>query len=435
MGGRPRSVLSPAAAVGLGLAALVITSCNGNGGQSSAGTSSLSAAAPTAGERLASSYPEISGGEWTRMDNLRDSEGRLQARQEHAAVNLNGFVYLIGGFVPLQPPPQPSEKNPEPFPFAGTGELLVYTPQGHTAIPPAQPGRWVSMPRDSWFPKQAMHHIIAVAHQGDAWTFGGHAGPFQPTNLVYRFTPKSAASAEGTWSQVRVSDGKPCGPGDECLTLPGARAAGAAVSLGSRIYVMGGVVPYAGSPDLANQSIRTTDGVIAVDTTRFPLKWETVASFNHSREHFNAVVVDNRIWVFHGRNETSTHMRGAESWSPGDAGWRHEQDAAMGTSANILAAVGRCVYSFGGEFIASNITGTLTNSQVFDIDSRSWKRLRTVVDSQPLDAGGADNKHGTYGVTIQENGVTKIMAAGGASTAWFAPMSKVHVFLPPKSCS
>jgi hypothetical protein len=103
----------------------------------------------------------------------------------------------------------------------------------------------------------------------------------------------------------------------------------------------------------------------------------------------------------------------------------------VGASANVLAAVGRRVFSFGGEFIASNITGTLIASQVFDVRTRTWSRLATTVQTTPLDATGADSKHGTYGVTIVEEGVAKILAPGGAATAWFDPMSKVHVFVPP----
>ncbi|HEU4383630.1 MAG TPA: hypothetical protein VFR85_09015, partial [Anaeromyxobacteraceae bacterium] len=115
----------------------------------------------------------------------------------------------------------------------------------------------------------------------------------------------------------------------------------------------------------------------------------------------------------------------------GQGGWRPEENAPVGASANILALVGNRVFSFGGEFIASNITGTLISSQFFDVTTRRWSRLQTTFATTPLDASGADAKHGTYGVTIVEEGVSKIMAPGGASTAWFDPMSKVHVFTPP----
>jgi hypothetical protein len=237
-----------------------------------------------------SAYPIITGGTWVRGANLKDAQGRFQARQEHAAVVLNGFVYLIGGFVPIQPPPQPTENDPEPFAFEGTGEVLVYTPQGQLAAPPAVPGQWVSLPQGSWFPLPHMHHIVAVSHRGRIWAFGGHAGPFAPTDGVFIFTPERPGSPVGTWNPVRVTDGRPCRPGEQCLTLPTPRAAGAAVSFGRRIYLMGGVVPYENSPDPVNQSIRTTDSVIYLDTTVFPLRWRRAPSLQASREHFNAVV-------------------------------------------------------------------------------------------------------------------------------------------------
>jgi hypothetical protein len=209
-----------------------------------------------------SAYPRITGGEWARGPNLTDAQGRPQPRQEHAAVELNGFVYLIGGFVPMQPPPQPTAEEPEPFPFEGTGDVLAYTPVGHPAAPAAEQGKWLTLPGSSAFPRPHMHHLVAVNHRRQIWALGGHAGPFEPTALVFVFTPAGPGSPQGTWTPVRVSDGKPCGPGQRCLTLPSKRAAGAGVSIGSRIYLMGGVVPSPGSRDPVNESIRTTRSVV-----------------------------------------------------------------------------------------------------------------------------------------------------------------------------
>ena len=342
-------------------------------------------------------YPVLSGGEWTRGPNLVDDAGRFQPRQEHAAVELNGFVYLIGGFVPR--PVTPTEDEPEPFPFVGTGDVAAYTPRGHASAPSSQEGRWRILPAGSAFPFAAMHHIIAVTHRGRIWTFGGHAGPFSPTTRVQQFTPASRGSAEGTWSRVRVRDGRPCEAGArDCLELPRARAAGAAVSVGRRIYLLGGVVHARRSADPVNESIRTTDSVLYLDTGRFPLRWRRAPSLREPREHFNAVTLRDRVWVFHGRNERSTHLRGVESWGTRDARWRAEQNAPVGTSANILGAVGSCVYSFGGEFIASNISGTTNASQVFDARGRRWRRLRATVRTEPLDASGATSKHGAEDV-------------------------------------
>jgi hypothetical protein len=133
-----------------------------------------------------------------------------------------------------------------------------------------------------------------------------------------------------------------------------------------------------------------------------------------------------------GGEEAGGRHGGGRRWHDGGGGsrWREEEDAPVGSSAMVLARVGDEVYWFGGEFIASTVSGTLRVSQVFDLKSRRWSRLETTVETEPLDATGADSKHGTYGVPFVEEGVTKIMAPGGAATAWFDPMSKVHVFIP-----
>jgi hypothetical protein len=291
------------------------------------------------------------------------------------------------------------------------------------------------LPRRSGFPRPNRHHINAVAHQGRIWTFGGHAGEFHPTRDIWVFTPARRRSPRGRWSRIRTANGRACTRSAECFRLPTARAAGAAVSVGDRIYLLGGVSPNPGGPDPVNAAVRTTSSVLVLDTTQFPLRWESAPAMRESREHFNAVFAAARIWVFHGRNEVSTHLPTVESWAPGEPAWRAEQDAPVGTSANILASVGECVYSFGGEFIASVVTGTLDASQVFHVPTRSWRVLRSRVRTRPRDATGATSKHGTYGVVFRERGRTRIMAPGGAATAWFDPMSKVHVFAPPRRCN
>jgi len=396
----------------------------------------LTVGATAQGTDVYHTYRTIKGGQWVRIANLKDAEGRFQARQEHSAVELNGFVYLIGGFIPAVPEPTATEEDPEPFRYTATQEVLAYIPGGHPASGGAREGKWVSLDKAGWFPKANYHHIMSVAHRSQIWSIGGHNGiRFFPSDTVFVFTPKAPTDPNGTWSQIRVADGRPCNPATEqCLKLPEPRSAGTAVSLGNSIYVIGGVVFNHDTRDLVNESIRTTASVLRLDTTKFPLKWEPMPQMRERREHFNAVTYQGRIWVFHGRGEISTHMRGAESWAPGEASWRREADAPIGASANILARVGDCVYSFGGEFIASNVTGTVTDAQVFHLPSRSWRLVEPTFAKQPFDAAGATSKHGTYGLTFTENGVAKIMAPGGANLAWFSPMSRVHVFIPPASC-
>ena len=93
----------------------------------------------------------------------------------------------------------------------------------------------------------------------------------------------SRRSRQGRWSRVRTADGRACTHSAECLRLPTARAAGAAVSVGTRIYLLGGVVPNPGSPDPVNASIRTTSSVLVLDTSRFPLRWESAPAMRGPR--------------------------------------------------------------------------------------------------------------------------------------------------------
>lgn len=133
-------------------------------------------------------YRVIQGGQWVRIANLKDAEGRFQARQEHSAVELNGFVYLIGGFVPAVPTPKPIDEDPEPFLYRATREILAYIPAGHPASGGAAEGKWVSLDQQSWFPKENYHHIVSAAHQGKIWSIGGHDGiRFYPSDTVFVF--------------------------------------------------------------------------------------------------------------------------------------------------------------------------------------------------------------------------------------------------------
>jgi hypothetical protein len=378
-------------------------------------------------------YQQIDGGEWSRIANLKDAEGRFQARQEHTAIELNGFIYVLNGFVPAHPEPEPTEEDPEPFRFTATNEALVYVPRGHPARGGEADDAWRVLDESSWFPHDDYHHMMAATLNGEIWALGGHNGiRFYPADTIYVFEPNSEEDPDGTWRQIDT-EGNTCQDGGDCLALPDPRAAGAAVSLGDTIVVLGGVVFNHGADD-PNESIRATSSVIYLDTSERPLAWRDAPPMIEEREHFNAVVADGRIWVFHGRNGRTTNMRGVESWAPGEASWRQEPPAPIGTSANILAAIGECVYSFGGEFNANNVTGTVTASQVFHVPSRSWRLVESSFASEPLDAGGVISKHGTYGLVFEEDGQHKIMAPGGASLAWFAPMSRVHIFTPPESC-
>jgi N-acetylneuraminic acid mutarotase len=321
-------------------------------------------------------------------------------------------------------------------------------------------GAWLHLDEDSRHPTE-YHHLIFTVHEDRIWTFGGHEEEFSPTDPVYVFTPDSPDAPEGSWSGIRVSDGEPCDlspPGsplegeeqeaeeegaeaeaaaaadDDCLRLPEPRAAGFAVSHGGGIYVFGGVVENEAPRDPANEAIRADDRVYSLDTAQFPLQWQEMPSMNEPREHFNAVVVEERIYAVRGRNEESPRMRGLESWAPGEEAWQQEEEAPIGGSAGIVAAIDQCIYAFGGEFTPFTHTGTLRASQVFHVPSGAWRTLDSDVQDEPLDASDVLHLHGVFAATFEEEGQTKILVAGGGDEAWGSPISKVHIFTPPEGC-
>src|SRR5262249_48669138 len=151
---------------------------------------------------------------------------------------------VINGFIPTQPPPRPTENDPEPFLFSATDEMLAYVPAGHAAAKAGvTKGEWRSLDDSSRFPHNDYHHMMGVAHKGEIWAIGGHNGiRFYPADTIYIFKAKGATDPNGSWAGVR-EDGSPCdGKTEKCLSLPEPRAAGAAVSIGDRIVVLGGVV-------------------------------------------------------------------------------------------------------------------------------------------------------------------------------------------------
>jgi hypothetical protein len=376
-------------------------------------------------------FDRLSGGVWERGENLLDHEGRYQARQEHMVVELNGFVYISNGFVPIAPPPEATLENPEPDTFEPTDGMMAYVPAGHPAVDDAE-GQWVRL--NSRFPEPHHHHVIFAAHRGRIWAFGGHDEKFHPTDHVYVFTPQNENAPEGNWHAVD-DEGAFCDPLErDCLRLPRPLAAGFAVSFGDRIYILGGVEWDDTPADPVNAPIVATANVWVLDTAARPFDWVEAPPMHTPREHFTAVVVGGRIYALQGRNQWSPRLQAVESWAPGEVEWRPEPDAPIGASANIVGAVGSCIYAFGGEFIATTHTGTLSVSQVFHVPTNTWRILEPAFREEPYDASLADRLHGVFGAVITETGEQKIIAPGGGERAWLAPISRVHFFTPPEQC-
>jgi hypothetical protein len=389
-----------------------------------------------AGERV-EDYATMQAGEWVRGPNITTPEGEPMPRQEHAIVNLEGFIYGINGLVPVEEEVAPTADEPDPDAHEWGRATTVYVPPDHPYRDTAE-SEFLHLDGDALHPT-AYHHLIAAAHKGRIWTFGGHAIEFEPTDEVYVFSPGEGGLPEGSWSGIRARDGGPCDPQnpqerDECLTLPEPRAAGAAVSVNEGIYLLGGVVYDEDPRDPVNGVIRADTSVYFLDTTEYPLAWQRMPSMEHAREHFSAELIGDRIYAMRGRTADDTKMRSVESWAPGEEQWRQEQDAPIGGSAGVVASIDQCIYVFGGEFTPMTMTGTLRASQVFHAPTGTWQLLQSQIADEP-DASDALALHGVFGEVFTTKASPHIFVFGGGDEAWGAPISKTHIFTPPASCA
>ena len=96
-----------------------------------------------AGERVEDDRV-MRGGEWGRGPNITTPEGEPMPRQEHAVVNLEGFIYGINGIVPASPTPEPTAAEPDPEDHAWGRATTVYIPPRSSLPTPRRPNFFTS---------------------------------------------------------------------------------------------------------------------------------------------------------------------------------------------------------------------------------------------------------------------------------------------------
>jgi hypothetical protein len=201
--------------------------------------SSVAAAAATAsaGSSDSGCYPE---GVWDTVN----CTGEPHARHEAAFVGCNEKLYLLGGRR-VQPV---DELDPR------TGEWRAL------AAPPLE-----------------LHHFQAIEREGKIWMMGAMTGRFpgeKPLPNIYIFDP-----AENTWT---------IGP-----EIPESRRRGGAgvVQYAGKIYMVGGI----------------TNGHIGGYVPWLDLfdpetgKWEVLKDAPHARDHFQAAVIEGKLYAAGGR--------------------------------------------------------------------------------------------------------------------------------------
>lgn len=243
----------------------------------------------------------------------------LTARSEMAAVELNGLIYVPGGFGPVRGG-LANGKGP-------VDTFDVYDPvadQWRTLTP--MPDR--------------RHHQMATVYNGKIYVFGGFIDPWLTQSNAWMYDP-----AKGQW--ITLHD------------MPAPRTAGAAVTVGDAIYLVGGTTSQAGA---------------VLPTWKYNPKtdtWQNAAPLQEPREHDTAVVLDGKIFALGGRwtqdlNSVEIYDPASDQWTFGPA----MEVARAGFGATVLEGK---IYVAGGEWI--NTLKTLNSVEVFDPSAGVWSAL------------------------------------------------------------
>jgi hypothetical protein len=209
----------------------------------------------------------LSGGAWRRVADLD------AAASESASAGLDGYVYTAGGYGHLQ--------RAQRYDSAADSYQDL----------PAPPGE--------------RHHPMMATDGERIYVAGGYIGRF------------STVSGSNLWRFDPLTD-----EWETLADMPGARAAGAAVFLHGRVWILGGVGV---GLNMQSYDVQTGEWELFPGAAGVPL------------DHMQAVAFENEIWWLGGRgDQTSKEVR---IWNPVTRAWRagpSMQFARAGFAARVV---------------------------------------------------------------------------------------------------
>ncbi|MFC1760639.1 Kelch repeat-containing protein [Planctomycetota bacterium] len=315
-----------------------------------------------------STTPPISD-QW-RWETL-ECHGKPIGRHETAFVEVDGFFYLIGG-------------------REAKGNIERFDPKTNT---------WTVMKAKS----PLIHHFQPVLWDGKIWMMGAMTGNYPkepPMKNIQIYDPKQDVWSEGS-------------------EMPEARRRGSAgtVVYNGKIYMACGI------------TLGHTSGTNAWFDEYDPKTntWKQLPDAPNIRDHFHAVVLDDKLYCIGGRN-TSYHEPGnfgaffgavtkavdvydfkAGTWSTLDG----PAVMPIGSAAGGTAVLNGCIVYFGGETAET----ALNNCWTFNPTTKNW------TDMAPLNQG----RHGSQAI-VYEN---KIYIAAGSPKRGGGNVDSIEAFSMP----
>lgn len=256
------------------------------------------------------------GGAW------REEPGAPLIRDGPSGVRVGRYAYLVGGIVSYD----------AKFEFVDGAEQLERFD--------LETSEWTELPP---LPAQ-LNHVNLAAARGDLYVLGG----------LTAHLAESAATARAWRYDVETRRWERLPP------MPTARGAGAAVAIGDRIYVAGGV---------ADEQSRTELEAFDLDTER----WERLAPMPTPRNHVGGATLGGRLYVLGGRDDSDISLTDFERYDPATERWERLPGPPEATAGfGFEAANGRLVAA-GGENLRHRVmTG---RTWAFAPDTREWDAL------------------------------------------------------------
>ncbi|MCH7662473.1 MAG: hypothetical protein IH859_01215 [Chloroflexi bacterium] len=311
----------------------------------------------TGASNPATSLPTIVSPASSTLTNMTGWQtlARMQhARSEMPAVVLDGKIYVPGGFQQIDGA------------ASAAVVLEVYDPQSNA---------WdtlADMPA-------ARHHLMAAGYNFTLYVFGGIDFNGAVTNTTWRYDP-----ADDAWSQI--------------ANLPVPSAAGAAVSLGDYIYLVGG------NP-IGNTNLRYHP---STDT------WTQMAPMQQPREHTAAVTLGGKIYALAGR-WNRTELASVEVYDPQTDSWTEVTSMQVPRAGLAATVLNGEILVIGGEVFDPLLT--LDSIESYDAASNTWSEFPSL--SAPL--------HGVPAVTL---GGYIYVLGGSSQAAGIDNHGLVYVYLP-----
>jgi N-acetylneuraminic acid mutarotase len=299
---------------------------------------------------------------------------------EHSVATINNDLYLIGG-------QYPSGNNGG----AAADFTLTYNTNSN---------KWTSHPP---LPIP-YHHSNVAAVDGKVYVLGGYTGK---TGWIASEKSYSYDPAAERWSEL--------------ADAPIKRGSAAVGVHGKTIWLAGGeTTPVGAGPKTrGSTNMKPLADVASYDIAANKWTVHPDISLPEEREHAGGAVIGDVMYVVGGRRRGKEFNRDTVFALNLAAPKRWESLKPMPSKRGGMgvAALGKKIYTFGGEWEANGTTGVFNNVEVYDTVSNSW----TV--ETPMRAG----RHGFGAAAI---GDIVYLVGGGAKAGGSSPTNLVEAYGP-----